>query len=133
VGGTNPSLLRAMFAGAPCVAMNVPFHREVLGDAGLYFDHQPGVLAAVLRAIDAAPGETAARGLQARLRERAAYRWDAVVDAYASLFRILSATGDKPKTAAARLGEELYRPGVFAGPAAGPAQRRASSRRKAAS
>ena len=33
VGGTNPSLLRAMGAGTPVVAIDVAFNREVLGDA----------------------------------------------------------------------------------------------------
>ncbi len=33
VGGTNPALLRAIGAGAPTVAFDVAFNREVLGDA----------------------------------------------------------------------------------------------------
>ena len=37
VGGTNPSLLRAMGAGAPVAAYDVVFNREVLGEHGVYF------------------------------------------------------------------------------------------------
>ncbi len=37
VGGTNPSLLRAIGAGAPVVAFDVDFNREVVRDPGLYF------------------------------------------------------------------------------------------------
>ena len=37
VGGTNPSLLRAIGAGAPTMAFDVGFNREVLGAAGRYF------------------------------------------------------------------------------------------------
>ena len=37
VGGTNPSLLRALGAGAATTAFDVVFNREVLGDSGLYF------------------------------------------------------------------------------------------------
>ena len=32
VGGTNPSLLRAIGAGAPTIAFDVSFNREVLGE-----------------------------------------------------------------------------------------------------
>jgi glycosyltransferase involved in cell wall biosynthesis len=38
VGGTNPSLLRACASGAPVIAWDVNFNREVLGNQGRYFD-----------------------------------------------------------------------------------------------
>ncbi|MEP6980933.1 MAG: DUF1972 domain-containing protein, partial [Nakamurella sp.] len=37
VGGTNPSLLRALGAAAATTAFDVTFNREVLGDSGRYF------------------------------------------------------------------------------------------------
>lgn len=37
VGGTNPSLLRAMGAGAPVMAFDCVFNREVLAGAGLFW------------------------------------------------------------------------------------------------
>ena len=37
VGGTNPSLLRAIGAATATTAFDVVFNREVLGDAGRYF------------------------------------------------------------------------------------------------
>jgi glycosyltransferase involved in cell wall biosynthesis len=37
VGGTNPSLIEAMAAGALVVAHDNPFNRWVLGDGGMYF------------------------------------------------------------------------------------------------
>src|SRR5690606_3285200 len=37
VGGTNPSLLRAIGSGAATVAFDVDFNREVLGADGAYF------------------------------------------------------------------------------------------------
>ena len=37
VGGTNPSLLRAMGAGAPVMAFDCVFNREVLADRGLFW------------------------------------------------------------------------------------------------
>jgi glycosyltransferase involved in cell wall biosynthesis len=110
VGGTNPSLLRAMNGGAACVAIDVVFHREVLGDAGLFFPPQAGGLAEIFRRIDRAPEEMARRGGEARARERALYRWDAVVDGYAQLFRALAT---KPRRRKA-LADEVYRPEAFA-------------------
>lgn len=38
VGGTNPSLLESIGCNNLVIAYDVPFNREVLGDAGLYFD-----------------------------------------------------------------------------------------------
>ena len=37
VGGTNPSLLRAIGAGTATIAFDVSFNRDVLGDLGRYF------------------------------------------------------------------------------------------------
>lgn len=37
VGGTNPSLLRAMGAGAPVLAFDCPFNREVTADQALFW------------------------------------------------------------------------------------------------
>jgi alkylhydroperoxidase/carboxymuconolactone decarboxylase family protein YurZ len=77
VGGTNPSLLRAMNAGAPCVAIDVEFNREVLGPTGTYFARQPAAVAAELRSVEADPRAAAARGAAARERAGRLYRWDA--------------------------------------------------------
>ena len=52
VGGTHPALVEAMGRGATIIANDVPEHREVLGDAGRYYDrNDPDALAAALRAI----------------------------------------------------------------------------------
>ena len=37
VGGTNPALLEALGAGAPALAYDVAFNREVIGDEDVYF------------------------------------------------------------------------------------------------
>ena len=84
VGGTNPSLLRAMGAGAPTSAYDVPFNREVLGEYGRYFS-TPAELARLCDEAEAEPGQAAVRGRKQRdmLDER--YNWDAVADAYHEL------------------------------------------------
>lgn len=109
VGGTNPSLLRAMHHGAPPIPIDVVFHREVVGEDGLFFSKRPGDLAAVFARIDAAPREMQARGEAARRRVTALYRWDAVAAAYAGLVQAMLARH-------ARHDVEYYRPEVFAPP-----------------
>src|SRR4051794_38383243 len=76
VGGTNPSLLRAIGAGAAGVAYDVDFNREVAAEAGSYFRDADGV-ARLLEAVEGDPAGVAAAG--ARARELAArYDWDDV-------------------------------------------------------
>lgn len=83
VGGTNPSLLRAIGAAAPTTAFDVVFNRDVLGPDGLYFDGPADVAASVERAERDVDGEVA-RGK--RLQGRAAdYDWDRVADGYERL------------------------------------------------
>jgi glycosyltransferase involved in cell wall biosynthesis len=99
VGGTNPSLLRAIGAGAPCTAFDVPFNREVLLDDGLYFRTRDEVVAAVEAAEHDRVG-TVARGQ--RLRTRAtSYDWDDVADRYEALARALvrGTTSGPPRAA----------------------------------
>ena len=87
VGGTNPSLLRAMHWGAACVPIDVVFHREVLGTGNPLFGATPGALAALLQRLDANPEARRRLGDAAQGRARRLYRWGAVADAYAGLFR----------------------------------------------
>ncbi len=87
VGGTNPSLLRAMHWGAACVPIDVVFHREVLGTDNPFFSATPGALSALLQTLDTGPYERRRLGLAASGRARRLYRWGAVADAYAGLFR----------------------------------------------
>lgn len=80
VGGTNPSLLRAIGAGTATIAYDVTFNREVLGAAGWYFEDAAGV-ARCLESAEASQEEVERRG--AALRERAQdYSWDDVADRY---------------------------------------------------
>jgi glycosyltransferase involved in cell wall biosynthesis len=88
VGGTNPSLLRAMGAGAPVTAYDVVFNREVAGTAGLYFRDPAGVARACL-AAEADPLATAERGLAGKSDVATRYRWDDVADRYEDLAKDL--------------------------------------------
>lgn len=90
VGGTNPSLLRAMGAGAPVVAFDVVFTREVLGSAGAFFADADQVAAAV-EAAEEQPGVERARGAAGRERARSEYTWDDVAARYEKLCHDLRA------------------------------------------
>ena len=85
VGGTSPSLLRAIAAGRPVTAFDVRFNREVLGKAGRYFTSAEDVCRLVEETED---DDSVARERGERLAERAAqYDWDDVADRYEALCR----------------------------------------------
>lgn len=86
VGGTNPSLLRAMGAGTAVIGFDVPFNREVLGDLGWFFADASDVAKHVV----SAEADTEARttlGTAVRDRAREHFRWDSVADEYEALAR----------------------------------------------
>lgn len=84
VGGTNPSLLRAMGAGAPIVALDVDFNREVAGTSGVWFSCPADVARAVEEA-EAHPARARARGLAGQAQVAHRYQWDDVTDGYEAL------------------------------------------------
>ena len=89
VGGTNPSLLRAMGAGAHVIAWDVAFNREVAGDVATYFGDAAAV-ALRLEDAEANPDVTFARGVRLRERARRLYDWEQVADGYEALALQLS-------------------------------------------
>lgn len=91
VGGTNPSLLRAMGAAAPVTAYDVVFNREVVGGAGLWFRDASGV-ASASEAVEHDPQAAAARGRAGQADVAGRYRWDNVADSYEALAEELIST-----------------------------------------
>lgn len=83
VGGTNPSLLRAMGAGTATSAFDVNFNREVLGEPGRYF-RDAAELSALCEAAEADETATIARG-EALLGTLDRYDWDVVARDYRAL------------------------------------------------
>lgn len=113
VGGTNPSLLRAMNAGAACIPIDVVFHREVMSEGGIYFSKDDGHLAEILLDVEKNAARLQALRELARQRARTLYRWDAVAAGYAELFaRILSAR-QKGLALYKAICDEVYRPLEF--------------------
>jgi glycosyltransferase involved in cell wall biosynthesis len=82
VGGTNPALLQALGAGAPTLALDTVFNREVIQDDEQLFPHQANELAARIKALLADPAS------RARFRERGQaivydrYSWPDVISGY---------------------------------------------------
>jgi glycosyltransferase involved in cell wall biosynthesis len=81
VGGTHPALVEAMGFGNAIAANDVPEHREVLGDAGLYY-RGAAELTKVLQVLLDDPDEAATLRTRAAARARALYDWDKVAADY---------------------------------------------------
>ena len=105
VGGTNPSLLRAIGAAAPTNAFDVNFNREVLAEAGNYFA-TPSDVSRLALGAEADPQAALARG-RVGLARASRYDWDSVTDSYEQLCqdlqqRSVRATGRRRRSAGQR-------------------------------
>ena len=90
VGGTNPSLLRAMGAGVATLCFDKSFNRDVTGEHGRSF-RTAADLARLLEAAESDPAGTVARGRMLQQRAATVYTWHAVADEYERLCRDLDA------------------------------------------
>jgi glycosyltransferase involved in cell wall biosynthesis len=90
LGGTNPSLVKALGYGNCIVALNTPFNREVLQNYGIMFEHNPEDLRQKLQFIEENPGVAAQYREQAPQRIREAYTWEHITDQYEDLFHKLT-------------------------------------------
>ena len=90
VGGTHPALVEAMGYGNVICANDVPEHREVLGDAALYYIGADQLAAALQRVLGDA-NLAAGLGAAAAQRARDLYTWDSVADDYDKWLRGLAA------------------------------------------
>lgn len=98
VGGTNPSLLRAMGAGAPIAAFDVNFNREVVGSAGAYWATARD-LTEIIEHIESDLDGSRARGQQGRRRAQIHYQWDTVAERYEDLCARLAGRLDRRRPA----------------------------------
>jgi len=82
VGGTNPALVQAMACGAPIVARDTAYNREVLGDEGRFFTPNPQRIASELLAVvnDRQEQERLSQSALARAGEN--YTWEGVCASY---------------------------------------------------
>lgn len=84
VGGTNPSLLEAMAAGALICAHNNEFNSAILGDNGFYFSNTDDVTDALINIIRSDHTEKIRSNLDL---VRTQYTWAKIVDDYESFFQ----------------------------------------------
>ncbi|MBJ7289753.1 glycosyltransferase [Williamsia sp.] len=85
VGGTNPALVQAMACGAPIVARDTVFNREVLADAAVFCQPTPTAIAAELSAVIHDHQTREFLGARAAERARTSFTWDSVCSAYEAI------------------------------------------------
>ena len=85
IGGTNPSLLEAMGAGCPILALDVEFNREVLASCGQLVHKRSGDLAQALEKRWRDVAWQQKQGTQSRQRAEESYSWQPVLEAYQNL------------------------------------------------
>ncbi|MBA4022768.1 MAG: glycosyl transferase [Gordonia sp.] len=94
VGGTNPALVQAMACGAPTVARDTVYNREVLADNAVFVEPESNAIARAL--VDVASSKAKQSELRngAIARASVCYTWPSVYDAYHELLE--SALSPKP-------------------------------------
>jgi len=89
VGGTHPALIENMARGALVLYRNTPENAEVCGDAGLPFEGEEGLEAAMRWALEMPDAERDSYRDRARTRVRERYDWEVVTTQYERLFESL--------------------------------------------
>ena len=82
-GGTNPSLVEAMYLGLPVVAYSVQYNKETTEDKALYFDSKD-TLVRLLESIDVERLEKTAKDMHQIALEK--YTWEKISNLYSGLF-----------------------------------------------
>ncbi|MEW1931878.1 glycosyltransferase [Rhodococcus sp. NPDC079359] len=82
VGGTNPALVQAMACGAPIVARDTRYNREVLGDNAVFVEPQPTQIADAIHNLinDGDRQEDLSAGAAQRAKDE--YTWELVCANY---------------------------------------------------
>jgi glycosyltransferase involved in cell wall biosynthesis len=82
VGGTNPALVQAMACGAPTIARDTLFNREVLQTAGVYVPPNPSGIVAAIRDLMSNPTMQDWLGAKAQARAAKEFSWESICAAY---------------------------------------------------
>lgn len=87
VGGTNPSLLEALASTSVNLVLDVKYNREVVQDAGLYWNKDAGSLAEVISKVEKMDAcEKASLDVKAKERIKDHYTWDYIAQRYEEEF-----------------------------------------------
>lgn len=109
VGGTNPSLLRAIGAGTAVIAYDVSFNRDVVADSGWFFHDAQEVALAVEEAEGS--DDVASLGQSLRTHAEMNYTWEGVTDGYEELSqRLVSGFTVHPSLKRARRKKSGWQP-----------------------
>lgn len=93
VGGTNPALVEAMGLGSFILALDTPYNREVLDDAGLFFGKSVESFVRTVMQAEALGASTVQQHRRRAVdRVRTHYNWERIADAYETLLQ------DRPVT-----------------------------------
>jgi glycosyltransferase involved in cell wall biosynthesis len=96
VGGTNPALVQSMAVGAPAIALDTDFNREVLADAGRFVTADAAGIADAVLLLLADPNAQEFLSGAAMTRARSNFTWDSVCSAYEAALRdLISSHPDK--------------------------------------
>lgn len=87
VGGTNPALVQAMAAGAPILARDTVYNREVLGSTGQFVSADSDLIAKTVQQLMESRTGRDQMGLTNRRLAEQHYTWTKVCSAYEQLLR----------------------------------------------
>jgi glycosyltransferase involved in cell wall biosynthesis len=99
VGGTNPSLLRAMANEAPVIAYDCPYNRETTADAAAWFRTEREITD-LIETVERAPDRLFPAVEKARKRAARHYVWEDVVQAYDRLLVAMAGSSQVTTTQA---------------------------------
>jgi len=89
VGGTNPALVQAAFAGAPVVARDTVYNRDVLGEQGVYVTADAQSIAREVARVLGDPAEQQRLSEVSLARAEGDYTWPSVCARYEQELRDL--------------------------------------------
>ncbi|SFM20445.1 DUF1972 domain-containing protein [Methylobacterium pseudosasicola] len=110
VGGTNPSLVEALWAGNAVIGHDNPFNRGTAGDGQFYFTDGDSCAAAIERVLTDDDAVAAASAAARKQAER--FRWDDILAAYEDELRRV---GGYPRLSRVRPGAEASQARATAG------------------
>jgi len=91
VGGTNPSLLKAMGYGNCILALDNVFNREVLAGGAIFFPRDEEVLANEMRMLESDPACVAELRKMGPERIQKNYTWEKIAGQYDTMFKEVAA------------------------------------------
>ncbi len=91
VGGTNPSLLKAMGYANCILALDTVFNREVLASGGVFFPRDETLLAAQMKALEGDRSRVMKLRQMGPERIRDNYTWQKIASQYDALFMEIAA------------------------------------------